>query len=515
MTDHRRSGCVGVPRIFLALLALVCTLASLHDAKANDVRIRNFWRHSYSGGNGEVEFDVAWDNSWRVATEPFNWDAVWIFARIRINGGDWAPLKLNTTGHTIPAGFTHTMGLVDTGAAHNASTNPAVGVFVYRSSDGFGTSTVADVRLQWSYADNGAASGDNVEIRVMALEMVYIPEAAFYAGDNATSDSAFREKETTDNDPWYINSGNTITTTAGTSGSYYYPGPGEPANSIFTVPAAFPKGFGAFYMMKGELSQGQWVTFFNMLTDTQKATRDITGGVLNSTGKAGDGLVNRNNVSWVSGEATLPDQGGGANYSAVAMNFISWADLTAYLDWAGLRPMSELEYEKAGRGPKVAVSGEYAWGSTNITGATTISNSGLMNERGQSGSNVTYNNPGAVQGPLRVGNFARGANGREAAGGGFYGVLDLSGNVWERAVTVGNNPGRALEGRYHGNGILDTNGNPNVSSWPGINGNGAGFRGGGWYTDSFDARLSRRSIAAYIYTGRAGDLGGRGVRSAP
>jgi hypothetical protein len=350
--------------------------------------------------------------------------------------------------------------------------------------------------------------------------MVYIPAGSFYAGDNATSTQAFREKETTDNDPWLISSENAVTTTSGTSGNYYYPGQGNAANSVFTIPAAFPKGYGAFYMAKGELSQNSWVAFFNMLTSTQQSTRDITSDV--NGGKNTDNLSYRNNVSWTSGDATLPDQGGGATYAGVAMNYISWADLTAYLDWAGLRPMSELEYEKAGRGhdgrtgePKAAVSGEYAWGSTSITGATSISSGGLRNERGQSGSNIAYGGAGGVLGPLLVGSFAKEVNTRIASGGGYYGIMELSGNVCERAVTVGRSTGRSFEGRYHGNGILDSSGNPNVTSWPGTNAVGAGLRGGGWFLIATYARLSDRNIAADTYTIRSIDIGGRGVRSAP
>ena len=41
-------------------------------------------------------------------------------------------------------------------------------------------------------------------------------------------------------------------------------------------------------------------------------------------------------------------------------------NLCTYLDWAGLRPMTELEYEKICRGPSAPVAGEYAWGSTTI-----------------------------------------------------------------------------------------------------------------------------------------------------
>ena len=46
---------------------------------------------------------------------------------------------------------------------------------------------------------------------------------------------------------------------------------------------------------------------------------------------------------------------------------LSWPDLCAYADWAALRPMTELEYEKACRGPNNPVLGEYAWGNTSIS----------------------------------------------------------------------------------------------------------------------------------------------------
>jgi formylglycine-generating enzyme required for sulfatase activity len=220
-------------------------------------------------------------------------------------------------------------------------------------------------------------------------------------------------------------------------------------------------------------------------------------------------------VSWISGEATLPDQGAGATYGGVAMNLLSWTDLTAYLDWAGLRPMSELEYEKAARGPLTPVSGEYAWGSTSITQATSISNGGVGSERGQSGSNCTYGSHINVQGPLRIGSFSKGANTRVASGGGFYGVMELSGNVWERSVTVGRSAGRSFEGRYHGNGILNNSGDPDVTSWPGTSAVGSGFRGGGWDYNVTVMTLSRRTEVANTSTVRGYDYGGRGVRSAP
>lgn len=516
MSTIQRPSSVISLRALCVFVAFFCLLSSLKVALATDIRITNLTVHPYSGGDGEVEFDLSWDNSWRSTTEPYNWDAAWVFCKIKRNGGDWTHLKLKTTGHTIPQSpqaLTTSIGLVDTSSAHDASTNPAAGIFIYRTNDGFGTVTANDLRLRWNYSDNGASSGDVIEIRVIGIEMVYIPQGAFYAGDNATSTYALREKETTDNDPWYISSENALTTTSGTSGNYYYPGgqEGDSPNSVFTIPASFPKGYAAFYLAKGELSQNTWVAFFNTLTDTQKSTRDITG----STGKNLDTLYRRNNLSWTSGEATLPDQGGGATYGGVAVSYLSWADLLAYLDWAGLRPMSELEYEKSARGPIAAVSGEYAWGSTSITQATSITNPGLRDERGQAGSNIAYNNHANVQGPLRIGSFAKGVNTRVASGGGFYGVMDLSGNLWERSVTIGNSNGRSFNGRYHGNGVLDSSGDSNVTSWPGTNAIGSGLRGGSWSAVSDRQRISDRQNIDVANVNRTAESGGRGVRTAP
>jgi formylglycine-generating enzyme required for sulfatase activity len=512
-------------------MVLVCLAFPLRDTFATDIQIANLTVHPHSGGNGEVEFDITWSNSWRstAPVEPYNWDAAWVFCKIRRNGGDWTHLKLSTTGHTIPStpqAITTAMGLVDPTLAHNASTNPAVGIFMYRTNDGFGTFTANDVRLRWNYSDNGASSSDVIEIRVLAMEMVYIPEGAFYAGDGSpdSGGTTGRLKEgSSDTDPWYIAAESAISVTNASSNGFYYVSAGNTgeasSGAAFTIDAAYPKGYGAFYMMKGEMSQGQFVAFFNTLTNTQKSTRDITSS--SNFGKGMDLIYLRNNVSWTSGDAAL----NGGTHSGVAMNFLSWADLTAVLDWSGLRPMSELEFEKAARGsrgatnPVAAVSGEYAWGSTSLTRATSISNAGLTSERGHTGSNVNISGSPSIVGPLRVGSFAKGVNNRVSSGGGFYGVMELSGNLWERVVTVGNSTGRAFNGRYHGDGVLDVNGDPNVTTWPAATGmtaaEGAGFRGSAWDGFAAQARLSDRSRAAETRTIRFDHQGGRGVRLAP
>ena len=206
------------------------------------------------------------------------------------------------------------------------------------------------------------------------------------------------------------------------------------------------------------------------------------------------------------------------------MNYMSWQDLISLLDWSGLRPMSELEFEKAGRGsrgltsPIAPVGGEYAWGSTNITMATSITNDGASNERGNQGSNIAYDDGvnNRLGGPLRVGSFAKGITGnmRENSGGSFYGVMELSGNLWERIVPVAKSGGRVFEGRYHGDGVLGTSGASNSATWP--QSSGAGFRGGSWSTSATEARLSNRSFWTNTSNAtRSSQFGGRGVRTAP
>lgn len=514
-----------MPRL-LALLALLLSsyLLPVQEGACSGIEVPNVTVGALSGGSTSVTFDLTWSGSWRStqpgAPAPNNWDAAWVFVKFRKNGGAWAHASLNNTGHSTGSGTPASLavGYADTSSVFNIATNPGVGAFIYRSGDGTGTFSVTGASLSWNYAQDGVSDSDTVDVRVFGIEMVYAPQGAFFAGDNGAS-SASLKQGSSDNDPWYIGSEGEITTANAvgtgtgleeTAAEYYYVAGfgGDATGSVFIIPASFPKGYQAFYMMKGELSQAQWVAFFNLLTATQRSTRDIT----TSPGKNSDALVFRNNVSWIgSGEATLPDQGGGATYGGVAMNYLSWSDLIAYLDWSGLRPMSELEFERSARGPYRSISNEFAWGTTAATQATSITNGGLSTERAQSGANAAYGNHASVQGPLRVGSFAYGVSTRIASGSGYFGAMDLSGNIWERVVTVASSNHRSFEGRYHGNGSLDSSGNSDVTTWPSI----CGIRGSSWKEISGFLRVSSRSYSYAISSGRNNEHGGRGVRTAP
>lgn len=357
------------------------------------------------------------------------------------------------------------------------------------------------MQLQWNFGENGLLPYDEFEIRVFAIEMVYVAEGGFYLGSGGTEAGSFTAGSYTSGatTPFQVTSESAITI-ANTSGNLW--GTSTSGNGSIggtgTVTAAFPKGYAAFYCMKYEITQEQYARFLNKLTTTQDATR-----YPNQNGNY------RHAISGSAGARTSSNPN-------VACNYLDWADVAAYLDWAALRPMTELEYEKACRGTLTAVANEYAWGSTSITVARGISNSGLTNETASNGdANCVYNNESGVQGPMRAGCLGQGVNTREGVGAGYYGIMELSGNLWERTITIGSNDGRAFTGA-NGDGVLDATGNANTTNWPSnTTASGAGFRGGNWRESANLTRVSDRYHANTIYHLPLAWYGGRGVRVAP
>jgi formylglycine-generating enzyme required for sulfatase activity len=463
----------------------------------------------------DVQFDLSWDNSWRCdiagtgQAAPYNYDAAWLFVKYKVTGGDgkWyhATLSIIAGNHTAPTGSTIT-----------PSSGDGKAVFIYRNANTTGSNDWNNVKLRWEYGTDTVADGANVTVKVFGIEMVYIPAGNFYVGDGSSHGTL---RQTGSNIPQQITTtavvvkceetpfdddqlkGNGILVDGddgidkdGTAG------PVDNAN--------YPTGYTAFYCMKQEVSQGEYADFLNTLTGTQDGNRYYSTTSYRYTigGSAG------------SHSAGVPDR---------ACNYLSWMDGCAYMDWAGLRPMTELEFEKVCRGPSSAVAGEYAWGNANVdSSAYTLTNDGLQNATVSNAATDTTGNmsysitDGSTDGPLRCGIFATGSSTRIEAGAGYYGVLELSGNLWEPPVTLGNSSGRSFEGT-HGDGSLSDNGHATNSDWPGESGGevtgatGSGFRGGYWALSADRERVSDRGSAAYTYTGRSYGYGSRGVRSAP
>ncbi len=457
-------------------------------------------------GTMAIKFNLNWNYSWRLASGINNWDAAWVFFKFRKNHSQWEHVTLKDSGHTAPSGATIAIGLRDPNSAYNVTNNRGVGAFIYRDTAGFGTNNFEGIKLIWPYAQDGVSVGDSLELTLNVIHMVYVPEGSFYLGDGGVSTGSFNSQ----------GSSSALEITSEGSQSVY-----EGATE-YQLPAEYPKGYRAFYVMRYELTQEHWRNFFNTLptTGNSRTNRDITG----STGKNTDNLSQRNNLSWdsssMSNEITLPDRSSpnGEIYCNVPVNYLSWGDLSAYLDWAGLRPMSELEYEKAARGSLSVVGGEYSWGTVNSTNASGVVNSGRSNEAALvSGANINYSGS-SVDGPLRTGAFASlnyGVITRELSGAGYYGAMELSGNLYERVVSVGSADGRGYTGA-HGDGSITSDGEANEPSWPSSsNGVGSGLRGGSYSSNAWYCRLSDRSYAASADNTRRADYGGRGVRTAP
>ncbi|HRF26158.1 MAG TPA: hypothetical protein PKW54_02370, partial [Ferruginibacter sp.] len=167
-----------------------------------------------------------------------------------------------------------------------------------------------------------------------------------------------------------------------------------------------------------------------------------------------------------------------------AMGGIGTAQFLAFADWAGLRPMSEMEYEKACRGANIfPLPNEYAWGSTTGVPASVINNDGTSSESYNATANVNSNFLGRM---TRCGGFATAAtaSNRELSGATYYGIMEMSGNGVERVVRIDNNPTvMAFSSSVHGDGNIAASGAANVQNWIDIATNSSinfGTRGSGF-----------------------------------
>ena len=407
---------------------------------ANNLNITNVQKV-----DNHLSFDVSWDNSWWVSTYR---DASWIFIKYKNSSGQWQHLDITSATVT---GFT-----LYTYPDHK-------GIMLSRAFSGQGTVT-GSVTVQF----NGGVLGPLPDFKVFGIEMVYINPGAFYVGDGVSTSRFYQGNDNTL--PYHIQSAGQITV-GNTSNDLN--GSGLSQN----IPATFPNGYDAFYLMKYEITQEQYVEFLNTLTATQQQTRTktdlsaITAGnrfVMRATptpqirnGIACD--ANATNATPITfycdlNNNSIPNENNDGQNIATAC---SPADCMAYMDWAGLRLATEFEYEKACRGTAYPIANEVANATTLVVNAGSIVNAGMPNE---SVSNI--NTDGLINiglPPKRVGIFATASSTRLQSGAGFYGNMELSGNAQEFYV----NPAQISYAGNFGDGLLDATGNQNEWSLSG------------------------------------------------
>jgi len=465
-----------VLRSLLSLMAICAVqMGMANNVQVNNIALVN--QNTTAGLNNAanhtfVQFDLTWDNSWRNSAGPANWDAAWVFVKFQVFGSpEWQHATLSATDlhHTI-ANNNGTAMTID--AAANGR-----GVMVHRTNNGTGTINLTGVRMRWNYrSDNVVHDTANVTVRVFAVEMVYIPEGEFFIGDGtlttpSPSTSAYRINNVGNNRPVLVNAENvTFNFLDGSAASGTVPFAYNPLDArAHSVLSTFPKGFAAFYTMKYELSVQQYTDFFNCLRSditTAKNNRNISSG-----------QPSRCTFAWTGSPLTDATPGIGANRPQG--NF-SWQDFYAYADWAGMRPMTEFEFEKLNRGtdrtgasPGVAVypvNGEYAWGENanilSVSSTTHLINDGTASEgiaSAQPNMNVVT---GLTSGPVRCGIFAAKnatSNQRRQSGATYYGVMEMTGSLEEYVVPATRfyRPGSCQSTIYdftnttHGDGNID------------------------------------------------------------
>ena len=512
--------------------------------QANNIQVSNTRFSTFDSISQTVKVNctVSWENSWRDAT---NYDAAWVFVKYRENKGEWkhATLSSLTADHIIPNN------------AEVVCPSDGKGVFLQQNANASNGSVSFNVQLSWKYGVDGVSNSSGLEVQVFALETVYVPQGAFTVGNGTVAAGYSFRVGGVSTQSFPITSENGIAVddqapsqavfNAGYTNTLWASGfiGNLVADAFDTIPAYFPKGFNAFYCMKHELTQKAYVDFLNTLTYTQQEARTATSpssvagtGALTSTNTARNGIdimipgvnpskpaVYANNLN----SDGLYNQTNDGEY--IACNFLSWADVAAYLDWSALRPMTEFEFEKACRGTATPVNNEYAWGTTSLTTARYSNFSGLLNAGAinegirdtnyiNGFGNAVVSNTSTITGPFRVGIFAAHpfcSNSRLLSGGTAYGILEMSGNIFERCVTVANRLiGRQFAGT-HGDGNLTNTGSANASSWPGADALGIGLRGGSFAQSASSANVSSRALITASNATRANNFGGRGVRTAP
>ncbi len=511
--------------LFILTAVVALSFFTAQSVFANNLSIESFSVYSTSEAANTITYaaDITWENSWRTTT---NYDAVWVFLKYSTDAGmTWnhasmANNGVNPNGFSAPTGFEIVVP------------DDEKGFFLQRTDLSSGNVSAEDVKFIWDYGQDGLtddqAMAANTINKVFGIEMVYIPEGPFYAGDDNSS-SEYRFKQgSSDNDPWYIQSENAITTTNSTADGFYYQSSSASSESasgaVFIIQTSFPKGYNDHYQMKYELTEGQWVDFFNTLSNAQKTNRDITAST--NGGKNSDSVVTRNTIAW---DSSSPASDATTDRADRPVTYVSWPDVLAYADWAALRPITELEYEKAARGIDITpLSDELAWSKTTYNQAEASEIFPDADEDGEEqifdgAANLNRNSLGwssgdgraggsaaGQAGPLRAGIFAESSTNRTTSGSGYYGSKELSGNLSEMVVTVGNASGRGFLGT-HGDGSLSTissyEGNATNSDWPGINAtdsargvtgtSGSGYRGGNFNSSNVrHFQVSNRTNAA-------------------
>jgi len=470
------------------------------NSNAHGVEVSNV---SVTGN--DITFDISFKNSWTSYANtgvgsnpnyPCNRSGIWVFLKVQSNvTNEWTHQKVSTTA-----------------ANHNVVTpNPVIGIFpsndgvgvmLHHSSSASSFSTFSTrLKLQMDAVPIG-----QLNFKVFGIEMVESNLGGFYVGDGYFTERTL----------------DTVSVTSSIIPADAFVHSSSPVGSSHpAINSSYPTGYSKTNCMRYECTNEQYVEFLNTLTyDQQRALTDASPDAAANTNAFNfetslnntlikiktPGINNLQPAVYAcdyNGNNIYYENGDGQNQ---AFENATVKRVLSYLDWSGLRLMSELEYEKFCRGssgnglggflPRPRVEREYAWGNDSIIGINIAdaSNVGMDNERyvGPSGMGraVCRANPISSQNfssPMRVGQFAGASTGREASGASYWGIMDMTGNVSELCYDVFYST-QVLSRSDYGDGIISNNsadmGEHNVNGWPSSTNSAAYVLRGGSCTES-------------------------------
>jgi hypothetical protein len=300
-----------------------------------------------------LKFDATFD----TFRNDLSHTAAWVFFKVRAEGSsEWQPVRLvadkvmNPTGYGCEEAAPPIDLMVPSGA------DGFTGLFLRLADQNVDTTLKAKgITAIWDLSVNkGITKNTKVEIRVFAIRMMYIAKGPYYLGSGGRERFGFYQYTDGKQDtlPFKVTSSNSIPT--GKQAGRLWARGGEPKEG--EIPATFPNGYVAFYCATAPLEHGEYAAYLNVLSpeDQEKRFVDDPAGA-----KDYKGMVSR------IGEAP--------NFVFVQAGFrkgagiwnLSYLDAALYSAWAGLRPMTELEFEKAMRGfrePMPDEAGYSYWG---------------------------------------------------------------------------------------------------------------------------------------------------------
>ena len=348
-----------------------------------------------SQGTAQVQFDINWGNAWK---DSINWDAAWVFMKYKNAAGEWKHAKINATGYDHGQGTNNII----------QPTTDKMGAFVRLADYGQTNFSVDGMQLQWNYGLDGLSNVSNVEVKLFATEMVYMPQGDFNV--IATSfawESTFPQHiKAPGENTAVINTRLTPVLHTGNGTQFRVKGDaGLDSNADGTVDSPnYPTGYAPFYAFKYEMTEQQYADYLNCLSVDQQNTIGVAGS-----------SISLNNGAYY---ASSPNR---VCFGFTNERFLSFAD------WSGLRPMSVLEFSKAALGPystSVGCSNRPWWGAY---------------DAGRAGYNP---------------------------GSGYYGMKDAQGgSANEPVINIESSQFSKLS---HGDGMLGADGLSNQANWSNI-----------------------------------------------